>query len=75
MTAACTARVSGSPRRGRRASASRPRAAAGTFAENGSIAAYAPYMEARYGFVRLAAQNWQQIVSRNAREARRRVLG
>jgi hypothetical protein len=36
---------------------------------------YAPFMEARYGFVRLAAQNWQSIVDRNAREAQRRVLG
>ena len=31
-------------------------------------AAYAPMMEARYGFVRLAAQNWQKIVTRNVRE-------
>jgi hypothetical protein len=38
-------------------------------------AAYAPQMEARYGFVRLAAQNWQEIVSRNAVLARQRVSG
>ncbi len=38
-------------------------------------AAYAPRMEARYGFVRLAAQNWQQIVTRNAALARQRVHG
>jgi len=36
-------------------------------------ASYAPRMEARYGFVRLAAQRWQEIVSRNARLARQRV--
>lgn len=38
-------------------------------------AVYAPRMEAKYGFVRLAAQNWQQIVNRNARLARQRVAG
>jgi hypothetical protein len=38
-------------------------------------AAYGPAMEARYGFVRLAAQHWQQIVSKNAREAQNRALG
>jgi len=36
-------------------------------------AAYAPRMEARYGFVRLAAQNWQSIVDRRARIVKRRV--
>lgn len=36
-------------------------------------AAYAPRMEARYGFVRLASQNWQDIVSRRAKIVRRRV--
>jgi hypothetical protein len=34
---------------------------------------YGPAMEVRYGFVRLAAQNWQGIVTRNARLARQRV--
>lgn len=38
-------------------------------------ASYAPAMEARYGFVRMAAQNWQSIVNRNARLAKERVLG
>ena len=38
-------------------------------------AVYAPRMEATYGFVRLAAQNWQGIVSRNAKLARLRVAG
>lgn len=36
-------------------------------------AVYAPRMEARYGFVRLASQNWQQIVTRRARIVKRRV--
>lgn len=36
-------------------------------------ASYAPRMEARYGFVRLAAQQWARIVSRNAALARQRV--
>lgn len=40
-------------------------------------AVYAPAMEARYGFVRLAAQHWQQIVAKNAQafEARVSSLG
>lgn len=36
---------------------------------------YARAMEARYGFVRLAAQKWPEIVSRNAQLARQRVEG
>lgn len=36
-------------------------------------ASYAPQMEARYGFVRLAAQNWDQIVQRRAAIVKRRV--
>lgn len=36
-------------------------------------AVYARAMEARYGFVRLAAQNWQKIVSKNVRIAKERV--
>jgi hypothetical protein len=43
------------------------------FATYGAV--YAPRMEARYGFVRLAAQNWQSIVAKNARLARQRVTG
>ena len=35
----------------------------------GYTAFYSRYMEYRYGFVRLAAQQWQDIVRRNAREA------
>lgn len=38
-------------------------------------ASYASRMEERYGFVRLAAQNWQQIVNRRAKAVRDRVLG
>jgi hypothetical protein len=34
---------------------------------------YAQAMEAKYGFVRLSAQNWQQIVSRAASRVKRRV--
>lgn len=34
---------------------------------------YAPRMEARYGFVRLAAQNWQTIVSDQARKVKQSV--
>jgi hypothetical protein len=34
---------------------------------------YARAMEARYGFVRLSAQNWQSIVSRAAARVKRRV--
>lgn len=37
----------------------------------GWVANYARYMENRYGFVRLAAQNWQAIVRRNADKLRR----
>lgn len=37
----------------------------------GWTAEYAPYMEARYGFVRLAAQNWQQIVRQAVTKVRR----
>ena len=32
----------------------------------GWAANYAPYMERRYAFMRLAAQQWQEIVNRNA---------
>ena len=34
---------------------------------------YAVYMEARYGFLRGAAQNWQQIVDKAAKKVQRRV--
>ncbi len=34
---------------------------------------YAVYMEARYGFLRSAAQNWQQIVDKAAKKVQRRV--
>lgn len=34
---------------------------------------YAKAMETRYGFTRLAAQNWQQIVNRRAAIVKRRV--
>ena len=34
----------------------------------GWTANYAPYMEHRYAFMRLAAQQWQDIVDRNARK-------
>lgn len=36
----------------------------------GWTAEYAPYMENRYGFARLAAQNWKNIVSETTIEAR-----
>lgn len=39
----------------------------------GYTANYAPYMEARYSFVRLAAQNWPQIVKRVTRRVDRRI--
>jgi hypothetical protein len=39
----------------------------------GFTANYAKYMEHRYGFVRLAAQQWQQIVNKNAAELRRKI--
>lgn len=38
-------------------------------------AAYAPAMEARYGFVRMAAQRWASIVAENARKAQQIVDG
>ena len=41
------------------------------FATYGAV--YARAMEARYGFVRLAAQNWQKIVGKNVRIAKERV--
>lgn len=39
----------------------------------GWVANYAPYMERRYGFLRLAAQNWNSIVQRNAKRLEERV--
>lgn len=39
----------------------------------GWVANYAPYMEARYGFLRLAAQNWPQTVREVAKEIERRA--
>ena len=36
---------------------------------------YAVYMEARYSFVRHAAQNWQQIVNKAAKKVKTRVGG
>lgn len=39
----------------------------------GYVANYAIYMERRYGWVRLAAQNWPQIVKRNAERLRQRT--
>ena len=36
---------------------------------------YAVYMEARYSFVRHAAQNWQQIVIKAAQKVKARVGG
>lgn len=36
----------------------------------GWTAEYAPFMENRYGFARLATQNWQNIVSETTLEAR-----
>ena len=38
-------------------------------------ASYAIYMEARYSFLRSAAQNWQQIVDKSAQKVRARVGG
>ena len=37
----------------------------------GWSANYAKYMESRYGFMRLAAQNWNQIVQANAKKLER----
>lgn len=39
----------------------------------GYVARYAPYMEARYGWVRLAAQNWPQIVNRSVKLIKQRI--
>lgn len=39
----------------------------------GWTAVYAPYVENNRGFVRLAAQNWPQIVNRAARRLEQRV--
>ena len=36
---------------------------------------YAIYMEAKYSFIRSAAQNWQQIVDKSAQKVRARVGG
>ena len=36
----------------------------------GWTAQYAPFMEHRYAFMRLAAQQWQDIVTRNANKLR-----
>ena len=41
----------------------------------GFAAQYSIYMEARYSFVRHAAQNWQQIVDRSAQKVKTRVGG
>ena len=41
----------------------------------GWSANYAKYMEARYGFMRLAAQNWDQIVQTNAKKLERAISG
>jgi len=41
----------------------------------GWSANYAKYMEARYGFMRLAAQNWNQIVRNNAKKLERAISG
>jgi hypothetical protein len=41
----------------------------------GFQANYAPYMENRYGFVRLTAQRWPQIVKEAAEKIERRVQG
>jgi len=38
-------------------------------------AQYSIYMEARYSFLRSAAQNWQQIVDKSAQKVRARVGG
>jgi len=37
----------------------------------GYTASYAPYVEDRFGFIRLAAQQWPQIVQKNARRLER----
>lgn len=39
----------------------------------GWVANYAPYMERRYGFLRLAAQNWPDIVRKNAQKLEKRA--
>ena len=39
----------------------------------GWTANYAPYMEARYSFMRSAAQNWDTITERAARRVRRAI--
>lgn len=39
----------------------------------GYTANYAPYMEARYGFLRLAAQNWPQIVKKVTKRVDQRI--
>lgn len=39
----------------------------------GYVANYSIYMERRYGWVRLAAQNWNSIVQRNAKRLEERV--
>ena len=41
----------------------------------GFAAKYSIYMEARYSFVRHAAQNWQQIVIKAAQKVKTRVGG
>ena len=38
-------------------------------------AKYSIYMEARYSFLRSAAQNWQQIVDKSAQKVKTRVGG
>ena len=37
----------------------------------GWVAQYAPFVESRFGFMRLAAQNWPAIVRRNAQRLER----
>ena len=39
----------------------------------GWVAQYSIYMEARYGWLRLAVQNWPQTVNRVAKETERRM--
>jgi len=41
----------------------------------GWAAQYSIYMEAKYSFVRHAAQNWQQIVNKAAKKVKTRVGG
>ena len=41
----------------------------------GFASQYSIYMEARYSFVRHAAQNWQQIVNKAAQKVKTRVGG